>query len=110
MSNQKGIFFWIFIFIVLAGCLFVKAELEPLPINDKPVLTKNIHEWYMYGNLISREHKVIFPDGSTSWIKSTTKITPTDKQWQDKADAMWSMKEQEPKPQICPHCGQEYWP
>lgn len=86
----------------------VEPEPEPVPIEDKPVVTNNVREWYMYDKLMSREYKVINPDGSTVWLKYTDKTAPKIADVQSKADNLWqAQKEAEAnKHNICPYCGQ----
>ena len=94
-------------------------EPDPEPVEVKPTVTKQFREWYMYDKLISREYEVMMPDGSNLWIKCKDKAGLTNKELQNKADAIWEVKQNEAKielftiawdsanePDYCPFCRQ----
>ena len=90
-----------------AFALFSQPVIEPIeePIEVKPILVSTAKQWDLTG---AYYQKVTMPDGSKQELKEWKPLTT--KQWQAMADEAWKNREIEPEPQICPHCGQEYWP
>ncbi|NVM22107.1 MAG: hypothetical protein HWN68_10055 [Desulfobacterales bacterium] len=93
---------WIIVFA--AFCILSIAK----PVQIKPVLKDEVNHWQINGKTVAYYQKVTMPDGSMLELKSRTPLTKA--QWQKLADDIQKAIENEPKPQICPTCGQEYWP
>ena len=90
----------------VAVYLAAQPVIEPIePIEVKPVLIYDAKQWDLTK---AWYQKVTMPDGSRLELKS--KIPLTKLQWQKIADDVQKSIEAEPKPEICPTCGQEYWP
>ena len=76
-----------------------------VPVKEKPVLVSDAKQWELTG---AYYQKVTMPDGSRQELKSRTPLTKI--QWQKMADDIYKAIKNEPMPEICPTCGQDYFP
>ncbi len=81
-------------------CVISTARLEPEPVEIKPVLVRDAKQWELTKAYYQR---VALPDGSRLELKSKTPLTK--EQWQALADRQWKARQEEPEPEMCPHCG-----
>jgi hypothetical protein len=92
--------------IISAALIVLSSALGILePIKEKPILLSDAKQWEHTG---AYYQKVIMPDGLRLELKSRTPLSK--EQWQKMADDIQKAIENEPKPEICPVCGQDYWP
>ena len=93
--------------VVLGVGLCVYAgigDVEPAPIQLKPVIVQNKGAWTIGKTVVAYYCRVRMPDGRVQELNSKTPLDS--KGWDALAARQWdAMKAMDAAPKICPYCG-----